>query len=80
MHIVALNNVILTVGFNVGCHSFMTSTKKAGGVIAKFWAILQIVVDGVLGGALFLTLLISTNPKIKPLPFDHKFFITFFDF
>ena len=49
----------------------MTSTKKGGGVITKFWVILQMVVDGVLEGG-FLTLLTSTNPKSKFLPFPCK--------
>ena len=30
----------------VRCYSFMTSTKKGGGVITKFWVILQMVADG----------------------------------
>ena len=34
----------------------LASTKKGVGVITKFWAILQMVVDGVLGGEIFLTL------------------------
>ena len=58
----------------VRCYSFMTSTKKGGGVIAKFWVILQMVVDGILEGGIFLGLLTSTNPKGKSLPFHHKFF------
>ena len=62
----------------VRCYSFMTSTKQRGRVITKFWVILQMVVDGVFGGGIFLELLTSTNPKCKYLPFHHKFFFTFF--
>ena len=54
LHIVALKSVILTVSFNVRCYSFMTPTKKGGGAIGKFWEILQMFVDGVLGGEIFL--------------------------
>ena len=45
----------------VRCYSFMTSTKKGGGVIIKFWVVLQMVVDGVIEGGIFLGLLTSTN-------------------
>ena len=62
----------------VKCYSFMTSTKKEGGVITKRWVILQMVVDGVLGMGIFLGLLTSANSKSKSLPFCHKFFFTFF--
>ena len=62
----------------VRCYAFMTSTKKRGGVIIKFWIIFQMVVDGVFGGGIFLGLLTSTNPKSKYLPFHHKFFFKFF--
>ena len=34
----------------------MTPTKKDGGMITKFWAILQMVVHGVLEGRIFDTL------------------------
>ena len=65
-------------------YSFMTSTKKGGGVITKFWIILKMVVDRVLGGWIFLGLLISANSKSKSLPFHHKFlfiiYIYFFTF
>ena len=54
----------------------MTFTKKGGGVITRFWVILQMVVDGVLGGGVLL--LTFTNPKRKYLPFHHKFLFTFF--
>ena len=37
----------------VRCYSFMTFTKKRGGMITKFWVILQMVVDGALGGGFF---------------------------
>ena len=42
----------------------MTSTKKGGGVIAKFGVILQVVEDVVFGGQIFLKLLMSANPKL----------------
>ena len=58
-------------------YSFMTSTKKGGGLITKFWVILQMVVNGVLGMVIFLGLLTSTNSKSKSLPFHHKFFFLF---
>ena len=66
----------------VRCYSLVTSTKKGGGTITNFWVILQMVVDGVLGGGIFLGLSTSANPKSKSLPFHHKFFfyIYFFDF
>ena len=32
----------------------MTPTKKGGGAIKKSWEILQMFVDGVLGGGIFL--------------------------
>ena len=62
----------------VRCYSFMKSTTKGGGVITKFWIILQMVVDGILGGGILLELLTSTNPKSKYLPFQQKLFFTFF--
>ena len=62
----------------VRCFSFMTPTKKGGRVITKFWVILEMVVDGVLGGGTSLGLLTPTNPKSKYLPFHHKFFIYIF--
>ena len=61
-------------------YSFMTSTKKGGGLITKFWVILQMVVNGVLGMVIFLGLLTSTNSKSKSLPFHHKFFFSFLTF
>ena len=54
----------------------MTSTKK-GGEITKFGGMLPMVVDGILGGGIFLIFLMSTNPKNKSLPFHHKFFLHF---
>ena len=51
----------------------MVSTKKELGVITKFWAILQMAVDGVLGEEIFLALLIFIISF-----FLHFFF--FFDF
>ena len=62
----------------IKCYSFMTSTKKEGEVITKFWVISQMVVNGVLEGEIFLGLLTSTNLKNKYLPFNHKFFFLFF--
>ena len=62
----------------VSCYSFMTSTKKGGGVITKFWLILQMVVDGVLGMGISLGLLTTTNSKSKSLSFHHKFFLHVF--
>ena len=62
----------------VRCYSFMKSTTKGGGVITKFWIILQMVVDGILGGGILLELLTSTNPKSIYLPFQQKLFFTFF--
>ena len=44
-------------------YSFIKSTKKEGGLITKFWVILQMVVNGVLGIAIFLGLLTSRNSK-----------------
>ena len=64
----------------IKCYSFMTSTKKEGEVITKFWVIFQMVVNGVLEGEIFLRLLTSTNLKNKYLPFNHKFFWFFFVF
>ena len=64
----------------VRCYSFMTSTKKRGEVITKFWLILQMVVDGVLGMGIFLGLLTSTNSKSKSLSFHYKFFFYIFFF
>ena len=58
-------------------YSFMTSTKKGEGLIKKFWVILQMVVNGVLGMLIFLGLLITKNSKSKSLPFYHKFFFLF---
>ena len=43
----------------------MASTKKGGAVIIKFWAILEMALHGVLGGEIFLTLLVSTIPEKK---------------
>ena len=57
----------------VRCYSLMTSTKKGGGVITKFWIILQMLVDGVLGTVIFLGFLIFINPRSKCLPFQHNF-------
>ena len=57
----------------VRCYSLMTSTKKGGGVITKFWIILQMLVDGVLGTVIFLGFLIFINPRSKCLPFEHNF-------
>ena len=54
LHIVALKSVTLIVSFNVRCYSFMTPTNKGGGAITKFWEILRMLVDGVLGGGIFL--------------------------
>ena len=59
-------------------YSFTKTTKKGGGVITKFWVILQMVVDGVLGGGIFLGLLTSTNPESEYLPFHHKLFLRLF--
>ena len=64
----------------VKCYLFMTSTKKGGGVITRYWVILQMVVDDVLGGRIFLGLLASANPKRKSLPFHHKLFFYIFFF
>ena len=63
-------------------HSFMMFTKKGGELIwgfdwGKFWVILQMVVNGVLGMVIFLGLLTSTNSKSKFLPFHRKFFFLF---
>ena len=58
----------------------MTSTKKGVGVITIFWGNLQMVVDGVLGGEIFLALLSCTNPKRKSLPFHQKSFFIFYLF
>ena len=46
-------------------------------LITKFWVILQMVVNGVLGIVFFLGLLTSTYSKSKPLPFHHKCFFLF---
>ena len=54
----------------------MTSTKE-GGEITKFGGMLRMVVDGILGGEMFLIFLMSTKPKNKSLPFHHKFFLHF---
>ena len=43
----------------------MTFIKEGGGVITKFWAILQVAVYGVSGGGIFLTLLTFADPKSK---------------
>ena len=54
----------------------MTSTKE-GGEITKFGGMLRMVVDGILGGEMFLIFLMSTKPKHKSLPFHYKFFLHF---
>ena len=56
----------------------MTFIKEGGGVITKFWAILQVAVYGVSGGGIFLTVLTFADPKSKSLPFCHKVFLLFF--
>ena len=58
-------------------YSFMRSRKKGGGLITKFWVILQMVLNGVLGMVFFLGFLTSTNSKSKFLPFHHKLFFLF---
>ena len=61
----------------VRCYSFMMSMKKGGGVITKFWVLLQMVANGALGMVIFLGLLTSANSKSKSFPFHHKFFFLF---
>ena len=54
--------------------------KEGGRDDHKTLAILQMIVDGVLGEGFFLTLLTSANRKSKSFTFHHKFVFTFFNF